>query len=55
VTQHAVVGTTLVRYQAFIGQNARWICTKAILARDLPVISVTPAKPSLGGACPQTN
>ena len=53
VTQHAVVGTTLVRYQAFIGQNARWTCSKAILARDLPVISVAPATPSLGGACPQ--
>jgi len=55
VTQYAVVGTTLVRYQAFIGQTAGWTCTKAILARDLPVISVTPAKPPLGGACPQTN
>jgi hypothetical protein len=55
VTQHAVIGTTLVRYQAFIGRDATWSCTKAMLARDLPVISVTPAKPPLGAACPQTN
>jgi hypothetical protein len=55
VTQHAVTGTTLVRYHAFIGRDATWSCTKTILARDLPVISVTPAKPPLGAACPQTN
>jgi hypothetical protein len=55
VTQYAVVGTTLVRYQAFIGRNATWSCSKAILARDLPVKSITPAKPPFDAACPQTN
>jgi len=55
IVQHAVLGDMLVRYQAQIGRDATWSCTKAILARDLPVISVTPAKPPLGAACPQTD
>ncbi len=55
VTQYAVIGTTLARYQAFVGRGATWSCTKAMLAHDLPVISVAPAKPPLASACPQNS
>jgi hypothetical protein len=55
IVQHAVLDDMLMRYQAQIGRDATWSCTKAILARHLPVVSVAPAKPPLGAACPQTN